>query len=149
MFMAEQIRQMELEKEFPFLWDLKDFDFQKLMFIVTGSEQDFQKEREITRKYREMTEPYQHIIIYGAGRIGTRVLRELEKAGEKFKVDYFAVSDGEKIPEPLCGVPVKEVSTLPDIYKLKALVIAAVGDKLLPEVLDQIKKKGFLNVSIR
>ena len=72
-----------------------------------------------------------------------RVYERLHFIGERNRVAYFTVTKIEKNPTTLYEIPVVEIASLSEEFKEQALVIPAVQERFLEEVIQNIQKHGF------
>lgn len=86
------------------------------------------------------------VVIYGAGKIGKRVLEVLKCCGVG-NIIAVAVSNCEGNPKELLDIPVQEVEQLQKEYK-EALVVIAVGESAQMEIIKDLKKRGFTNIVV-
>lgn len=111
--------------------------------ILDDPEDACRKELEFKNRYMRLIGEYSDIIIYGAGKYARKAYNRINMIGEKNRIAFFAVTEAEKNPFCLYDIPVVEFSALPEEFKTKALIIPAVQDKFLDEVIQNIKKQGF------
>lgn len=90
-------------------------------------------------KYLNRLLKYDRIVIYGAGKIGIRVIDILEENGFLNKVVCFTVSDPVVEGRVFRGLPVKSVCTLRDEYS-RAMFLLAVNSKIMPEIKEKVKE---------
>ena len=85
----------------------------------------------------------ERLVVYGAGLIAEEVVYNLKSY--EILVDYIAVSNKENNPRDILGIEVKEIEELQEQYR-NALVIIAVTEKYVAEILSLLQKLGFNNV---
>lgn len=96
--------------------------------------------RNMLGEYREEISKYSEIIIYGAGYVAEKVLREFWSE----KIIGIAVTKLENNPEEKFGLKVKELKSYREKAKT-ALVIVCVMPKTQEEIIDSLKREGFTN----
>lgn len=111
--------------------------------ILENPENACKKEMALKGRYRNLIGAYQDIIIYGAGKYARKAYERLHFIGERNRVAYFAVTKMEKNPTSLYEIPVVEIASLSEEFKKQALVIPAVQERFLEEVIQNIKQQGF------
>lgn len=111
--------------------------------ILENPENACKKEMVLKGRYRNLIGVYQDIIIYGAGKYARKAYERLHFIGERNRVAYFAVTKMEKNPTILYEIPVVEIASLSEEFKKQALVIPAVQERFLEEVIQNIKQQGF------
>jgi len=82
------------------------------------------------------------LIIYGAGKIGTEVMRECIGRRNELELLCFAVTDKFANAKQIMGIPVYNISEL-TAYKNDALVLVGVGVEAEKEVVDTLEQYGF------
>lgn len=86
---------------------------------------------------------YQPVYVYGAGKVGHEVIGDLRDYGiEPVRV---LVNDVDANPGECCGIPVCDY-TDPDLDRKEAVVITALGERLLDQVGDALMRDGYNNV---
>lgn len=118
------------------VWKTKIFD------LISRPKIYIEKERARREQIENVIKNYEMIILYGAGKIGYRVLQLLREGRLNTKVKFIAVSKIEGNPEMVEGIPVKAIEELRQ-YKEKALVIISVGNKYVKEVEKNLCLQGF------
>ena len=88
---------------------------------------------------------YESIIIYGAGMVGQRILRELELKGKKGSIMCFAVSKASEDEKQYLGIPIRPIDELKDYWD-KAVVVVAVTAPYRNEMVEFAKTLGFQNI---
>ena len=83
------------------------------------------------------------IIVYGAGGVGQKVGAWIKKNG--LTDFYYAVSDKNKNPEQIEGIPVRQIDELISVNK-EAIVIVATLPALHQDIKSHLNKQGFENV---
>lgn len=119
-------------------WKIDLFD------LMTDPSKFVERSLSRNKKIHMLTDDYETIIIYGAGKIGQRIYSVLTTDRIQTKVEYFAVSDRRGNPENVVGVPVKEITELL-LYKDTALIIVAASEKTVPVMKKNLKENGFCN----
>lgn len=94
-------------------------------------------------KYIGEVAKFDRVVIYGAGKIGRKVLDILEKADMQDKVICFAVSDIENAPDKVNDICVKSIDEISQEYE-EALFLLAVSDRFLYE-LEQVAIRKKIN----
>ncbi|SKB66206.1 Glycosyl transferase family 2 [Lachnospiraceae bacterium] len=89
----------------------------------------------------ESFKKYEHIIIYGAGRLGKRVLRDLKG----LRVDGFAVSETRGNKKEVENLPVKSIDDYMS-YRKNSLVIIAIMSDEKNRIKSNLREHGFENV---
>ena len=80
-----------------------------------------------------------HIVIYGAGKVGREVFRQLSS---RHTISCFAVSERKDEDEICLGIPIREIAAL-QYLPADTVVVIGVGKKYLYEVLDKLWECGF------
>lgn len=96
------------------------------------------------KKLEKLLKDYDIVILYGAGKIGHIVQNALKEGRLNTKIKSFAVTNREKNPTIISGIPVKQIEKLTK-YRKNALVIVCVGEKYISEVEEVLEKNGFGN----
>lgn len=105
-------------------------------------------EEENARKSKAMVLPLQflkdmdHLIIYGAGEVGRRILHYICDRNITFEFLAFAVTKKAGCAEEVDNVPVYQIDEL-NYLKEKATVIVGVSRKFEEDVVKTLRKKGF------
>lgn len=90
------------------------------------------------QKYLKKLSKYDRIIIYGAGKIGSRVADILKESGNLDRVVCFAVSDSPAEGAVLRDLPVKSIYSLREEYQ-HAIFLLAVNSKIMPEIEAKVR----------
>lgn len=91
----------------------------------------------------DILKSFEHVLVYGAGKIAKIVISELVKHGiNDFDVVVSSIGDND---EKIYNYPVRLVSEL-DYPKNKCIVIVAVGEKLVQEIKAMVAPLGYKNV---
>ncbi len=114
----------------------------KLFHLISNPEEYCQRQIASNLRVTGITQEYDKIIIYGAGKVGRLVFQRIREEREHYKVVCFAVSGMEGNPEVIDYVPVREIAALSE-EKEKALVIIAVTDKFYVEMEKKVIEMGF------
>ena len=111
---------------------------ESLIFMDASTMKDFARERILKAE---------KIYIYGAGSWGANVYRKLQGCMCAEKVKGFLVTSKENEKESMFDIPIMELehAELAEDY----LVIAAVADKYLAEVLTAFEAKGHKNYVLK
>lgn len=111
--------------------------------ILENPEDACKKEMELKSQYMRIIGDYQDIIIYGAGKHARKTYERIHNIGERNRVAYFAVTQMGRNPSCLYDIPVVEFDSLSEEFKEKALVIPAVQEQFLGEVVQNIQRNGY------
>lgn len=88
---------------------------------------------------------FEHILVYGAGKVARRIIPELLKNGmENLDVVVTSKGGGE---DALYGFPIKEIGSM-QYPKENCVVLVAVGASLTQEVMEGARKFGYENVLV-
>lgn len=117
---------------------------EQIFEVIVNPEAYANKITEKERKLRNEIEEFQQIILYGAGKIGKRVLGHLTDGRVRTRVKCFAVSDIKQNEEKVEHIPVKDIRELQK-YKENVLVILAVGENYMSEINKMMEELGFLH----
>ena len=98
------------------------------------------KESEFLEKINKIKK----IIIYGAGKIGVEVADYLKKVSG-IEIICFAVSDKNKNPDNINGIPVESINDITE-YKEKALVLIATSFKHHQDIKNILQELLFRNI---
>ena len=99
---------------------------------------------EMKEDWKNLIDENHSIYIYGAGKIGKKVLRLIKKTGSAVeKVNGILVSDLTGNPDMLDGFPVMVPENVAD---RKSLVLVSVTDIYQEAILEDLKKQGFENI---
>lgn len=125
--------------------DLYD-DHQKanIFDLIADPKKYIEKGKARRRRIEDAVNDYEVIILYGAGKVGYNVLQILWEGRIHTKVKFFAVTEKEKEPRTIAGIPVKGIDELQE-YKEKALVIITVGKRYRAEIEEVVFEKKFQN----
>lgn len=100
----------------------------------------------IEENWKNLIDENQSIYIYGAGKIGKKVLRLIKRTESSVKkVKGFLVSDMVGNPKMLEEFPVMVPENIPD---KTSLVLVSVTDIYQEPIVENLKQLGFLNVTI-
>lgn len=88
---------------------------------------------------------YESIIIYGAGMVGQRILRELELKGKRNNILCFAVSKTTEGVNQYLGIPILPIKELQD-NRDKAAVVIAVTALYRDVMIETARRFGFRNI---
>lgn len=100
----------------------------------------------IEEQWKNLIDENQSIYIYGAGKIGKKVLRLIKRTESSVKkVKGFLVSDLIGNPKMIEEVPVMLPENISD---RKSLVLVSVTDIYQETIVENLKQLGFLNVII-
>ncbi len=84
-----------------------------------------------------------HTVIYGAGKYGEKLARQIEVTG--FSYDGFVVSEGQAHPETFMGKSVWTLDALP-FAGAEVLVIVAIAPTIWDELCDNLKRYNLVHV---
>lgn len=88
---------------------------------------------------------FEHILVYGAGKVARRIIPELLKNGME-NLDVVVTSKGRG-EDALYGFPIKEIGSM-QYPKENCVVLVAVGASLTQEVMEGARKLGYENVLV-
>ena len=100
---------------------------------------------EINESQLDKIKRFNHIILFGAGKIGREVLRILDS--NNIGILGYAVSDIKNHSGFVMGHPVMEIGEWRQ-YKKSALVIITVSNRIANEVRNILLDEGFENILI-
>lgn len=92
---------------------------------------------------QETLKKYKHLVVYGAGKVGRRILFSLIDAG--FENLTVVVTDNSSDRQSLLGVEIKKLSELA-FSPAETLVIIGVGKKLKETVQNNARQAGYKNI---
>ena len=119
-------------------------EYQLLNLIIDG-ERFLGSITEINESQLDKIKRFNHIILFGAGKIGREVLRILDS--NNIGILGYAVSDIKNHSGFVMGHPVMEIGEWRQ-YKKSALVIITVSNRIANEVRNILLDEGFENILI-
>lgn len=117
---------------------------EKIFKIIASPKEYVLEEMNRLAKIRNVVDPYNIVILYGAGLLGRRAYQILREGRLNIKVKYFAVTEKKDNPDQMLGVRVLPIDELKE-YREEALIIISVGQKFEKEVENNLKEAGFKN----
>lgn len=87
----------------------------------------------------------EQIVIYGARIVAREVANCLIGAPYHLSINVFMVSDMENNPESIMGIKVMDIAEGKKYYQ-NALILVAVMEKYLDEIMENLKNNGFTNI---
>ena len=88
---------------------------------------------------------YENIIIYGAGMVGQRILRELELKGKRSNILCFTVSKATEGMNQYLGIPIRPIEEITDNQDQTAMVVAVTAS-FRDEMIETARRFGFRNI---
>jgi glycosyltransferase involved in cell wall biosynthesis len=119
---------------------------EKMLSIVLAPVNVYKNELERRKRKQEFFDAYPSIIIYGAGVYGKNVYQKLFMTKEIYKIICFAVSSKDNIIDSIGGLPVKEITELPDYEKENAALIVSAKESTAKEMADYAASLGYKNI---
>lgn len=107
----------------------------RLDAILSDPVKAYEDELVERKKYYDIIDPYQDVLIYGVGNYGRRLYRKLVDLGAKNRIAYFVVSDPQKNPKVYDDIPVIGLDDVGIELAHDAITIVAVSDKYSGEII--------------
>lgn len=124
-------------------------EIEKLFFstMEVGMDRQYSISNRIYKMgFDELLEKSNHIVIYGAGKIGHKLYQYISMKGLQSKIDCFAVSKKSNSNEECDGVLVREISEIEREDKL--LILIAARKDYQESMIENAKRIGFTNVEV-
>lgn len=95
------------------------------------------------REWLELLEANENIYIYGAGKIGKKILRLIRQGDQLSRVKGFLVSDKAGNPDNIENIPVFQID---EVENKDELILLSVTDIYQEEILSLLSTYGYKNV---
>lgn len=97
------------------------------------------------KEFVERLQQSEKLVIYGARIVAKEVANCLMGEPYNLKINGFMVTDMNGNPDKLCDIPVVDIHEGKKLFQ-DALILVAVLERYLDEILDALEKEGFHNV---
>lgn len=124
----------------------KEWEKESFMEMFQTPSSFFQKNIRLSNEIHEMLLPYNKVVIYGAGMLGKRILREMGRE-DREKLLGFAVTDTKDNLDLWAGMRIYPIDHF-DEYKTELGVLVGVTNKYRQEIVDALQNKGYSHILI-